>query len=335
MVEFGSLRKPARRRGLRSLAAILTVVCAMVAGVALCGLPAQAAAQWTPWDGQYPGGVLRIDSAGTPYVSYVEPSTNRIWVDRWNAGAWTHLGPAVGTADPSIPAPDLALDAAGNPVVAWNVGQGYGYVSRWDGSSWAAVGSPFFPVRGDAHGFVRIVSTNPLRASYYTSRYYTNSNEILVLMEWNGTAWTQLTTRTVPGDYILSFPFSIVTDGNGNIDVAWQALRPTGSVWDWDLVVEQFAAGTWSRLGGLLNVNPPGWGVTGAQLRASGSQLTVLFSESFFRQADRSYVKQWTGSSWVQLGGLLNPDSSVWRSSCPRQQRDAYSRREQQFRMHR
>ena len=320
MQAFLSMRKHASRPRLHGLATIVTVVCAVVAGVAFGAVPAQAAAKWTPLGGQLNTATsccvqvsMRVDFGGHPYVAYVEASGTNSWlrVDTWRGGAWTHLGSALNTAAPSLSTSSLALDAAGNPVVAWVEG-GQGYVSRWDGTSWKRVGTPF----AGAHDgyYMTIVSTNPLRASYYNL----GPSSTLVLMEWNGTAWTQLATGTGTGGYILSRPDSIVVDGAGNIDVAWQALRPTGSIWDWDLVVEQFAAGTWSRIGGLLNVNPPPWGVGGAQLRVSGTRLTVLFTESFYRQPAQNYASSGraaAGCNSVASSAATPPLGCPWPST--------------------
>ena len=102
----------------------------------------------------------------------------------------------------------------------------------------------------------------------------------------------------------MAFPLSATVDGSGGPIVAWRGLRASGGSSDFDLVVEQWSAGAWTRLGGALNVQPA-WGVYDAQVRAAGGTITVAWGETFFRQPRMNYVKQWSGGGWQQLGGRV------------------------------
>lgn len=75
-------------------------------------------------------------------VSWAENGCNPTAVrvaKRVAAGSWALAGDAVRTGGTSIMATSLALDAAGNPVVAWD-DNGQIHVSRFDGTAWNAVG---------------------------------------------------------------------------------------------------------------------------------------------------------------------------------------------------
>ena len=246
--------------------------------------------------------LLRMDATGNPTVAWVESSagTSRLFVAAWRAGAWSTLGAALDSGNITLSKSSLALDDAGNPIVAWNDGA-TGYVSRWSGSAWLAVGGPFANVMNNQ---MAVLSVSPLVVSTYSSTIPPRS---LTLHTWSGSSWTASGNRTLPG-YSVSFPLSATVDSAGNPTVAWRGLRPSGGSSDWDLVVEQWSAGSWARLGGVLNVNPA-WGVSDAQIRAAGGVITVAWGEIFFRQPGMNYVKQWSGGAWQQLGETVGTNA--------------------------
>ncbi len=91
---------------------------------------------------------LALDAGGNIFVACSENTDPRvnIFVRRWTGSAWALVGP--GSVNQSVTLagqrPSLALEAGGNPVVAWNESYvrtpSVSYLKRWTGSSWALVG---------------------------------------------------------------------------------------------------------------------------------------------------------------------------------------------------
>ena len=103
---------------------------------------------------------LALDSSGNPVVAWYDwtypTSTPEIYIRRFdpgNGGSWVEIGAGsasgMGISNSAVGAvqPSLALDSAGNPVVAWEEGTFWGkgyyiYIRRWNatGGTWDEIG---------------------------------------------------------------------------------------------------------------------------------------------------------------------------------------------------
>jgi hypothetical protein len=90
---------------------------------------------------------LVFDSTGSPVVIWRETAgtADNLYVWRWTGTAWEALGAALSAYPGATNVQDssIALDSAGNPVVAWTEEGSSGYdvhVARWTGSSWQTTG---------------------------------------------------------------------------------------------------------------------------------------------------------------------------------------------------
>lgn len=111
---------------------------------------------------------LQVDAVGYPIVVWLEadegaPSSN-LYVRRWSGTAWEPFGAGI-NADPAISGiddPVLALDASGNPIVAWTGSDGSTtniYVHHWADGQWVPVGGPLSAnpgATGAAHPSLRL-----------------------------------------------------------------------------------------------------------------------------------------------------------------------------------
>jgi len=292
-------RQPRRRT--RRTAGLALCVAAITAVVACTPPPA---ADWTAVGGSVtssgtpPIAVTQVNASGDPVVATVSGST--LSVSTWTGSSWAKLGAKLNTGtSPWVMQGGMALDATGSPIVAWTDG-GSGYVARWSGSAWQAVGAPVANVFDED---LYIASATPLTIGYLRSTGVPPAGRQLIVASWTGSAWTTLAPRVLP-NYTVGYPLSVTLDESGNPIVAWQGLRATGGSGDWDLVVERYSGGAWSQLGGVLNVNPL-WGASGAEVQAAAGTITVSWIETAFRQPFFTYVKQWTGTGWQQLGGAV------------------------------
>ena len=94
---------------------------------------------------------LTLDGSGNPVVAWNEAATNSdasIYVKRWNGAIWAQLG--FGALDVNTNStigaglPSIALQANGDPMVAWSDFDGTSYnahVKRWNGGVWEIVGA--------------------------------------------------------------------------------------------------------------------------------------------------------------------------------------------------
>ncbi|MFC4453861.1 hypothetical protein [Deinococcus sonorensis] len=89
---------------------------------------------------------LAVGAQG-PVAAWLEDQNglDTVFVKRWTGQQWTSLGSALNVMPGTLAErPNLALDAAGRPLVAWVEGRGGGprrvYAKRWDGQRWNVLG---------------------------------------------------------------------------------------------------------------------------------------------------------------------------------------------------
>ena len=109
------------------------------------GISRSAGRSWDPW--------LDLDAAGNPVVAWRDDTYGNMetWLRRWWLGsAWVEVGRSAyeggisGTKGTTVD-PQLRLDSAGHPVVAWTEetgGSWSAFVRFWDGKAWTELVGP-------------------------------------------------------------------------------------------------------------------------------------------------------------------------------------------------
>ncbi|HIE10672.1 MAG TPA: hypothetical protein EYP62_03600, partial [Kiritimatiellae bacterium] len=94
------------------------------------------------------GAVVRVAGDGNPVVAWLQGTASgwTIYLAKWDGAAWTELGGSLSAGVPGavmpVEPPVMAIDGAGNPVLAWVEVSGVTVVRvrRWTGSSWQDLG---------------------------------------------------------------------------------------------------------------------------------------------------------------------------------------------------
>lgn len=89
---------------------------------------------------------LKAGADGALVAAWMEDQggVDNVFAKRWTGSGWARLGASL-NVDPTQPAerPNLALDAAGRPLLAWAEGQAGSrrvYAKRWTGARWQLLG---------------------------------------------------------------------------------------------------------------------------------------------------------------------------------------------------
>jgi hypothetical protein len=252
---------------------------------------------------------VAVDIRGNPVVSWVETAGTyiNIYVKRWTGSNWVQLGgPLNVSAFEEGRQPSLAIDTSGNPVVSWTetAGSSYNiYVKRWNGTSWLQLGgelnidagrqafNPSLALDSSGNPVVSWQERDGISYSIYVKR-------------WNGTIWMPVGTTSLDIDFFKDAQLpSLAIDSSGNPVVSWE--EDDGS--SYNIYVKRWTGSSWVQLGTILDVN--------SNQDAYASSLAVVDSSvvassgnpvvSWVENGD-IYVKRWSGTSWVQLGGSLN-----------------------------
>ncbi|MFO7543869.1 MAG: Ig-like domain-containing protein [Trueperaceae bacterium] len=253
---------------------------------------------------------LAISDAGVPTVAWSESDGIAVGVHvrRWTGTAWSTLGsPVSAKAGMDIFAPSLALDDAGNPVVAWTeVGKGevYIHVQRWTGRAWEPLGGALSAGTGSTDAgppSLRLDGTgNPLVA-WHERDGATNVFNIYV-RRWTGTAWASfgdaLSART--GTTHALRP-SLEVDGNGQPLVAWEEQETEAGTFH--VRVHRWTGSDWLGVGGFLSsvVGDTPAGFASLAVSSTGDPV-VAWDEGAPQAAWDVYVRQRTAGSWNALG---------------------------------
>ncbi|MEW6358544.1 MAG: FG-GAP-like repeat-containing protein [Planctomycetota bacterium] len=183
------------------------------------------------------GASIAIGTDGNPIVAWYDNTSGdyEIYLRRWDGSSWVEATPGsasgggISNNAGASSAPRLAIGADGNPIVAWDddsSGDTEVYVRRWNGASWAelgtgsATGGGISNNSGTSSGQSLAIGPdgNPIVAWRDNS---TGSDETYV-RRWNGSSWAEMGTDSATGNGISNTPGSV----SGS---PWIAIGPDGN----------------------------------------------------------------------------------------------------------
>lgn len=206
---------------------------------------------WTQWRSRYLGDDLPyaartravVARAGEPVLAWGEylrkPDGSRLTVRAWTGTTWSR-SVAFNDLRQFSRTPALALNGAGNPVVAWLQGDVLAsdvLVSRWTGEQWERLGTPV-----NRRGRTYLASTRLVldRAGRPVVAWLedVSGRDTLFAARWDGTAWRSLGGAV--SVHQASSP-SLALDAGGQAVLSWveerggpgtvHAARWSGSAW--------------------------------------------------------------------------------------------------------
>jgi len=254
--------------------------------------------------------VIQVDASGRPVVAFTErvngtpvggvtPFEQQVFVKRWNGSQWTVLGGKLNSGNNDTAGRvRLALDASGNPVVAWTERNktslaDEAHVKRWTGTVWQDLGGPLnalivtaFDADAYTGGIVVDGSGAPVLALAALVAPQQFNTE---LRRWNGSAWLRL------GDALLSaYPYDLTIDpADGQPGVLWKD-------WVGSLYVSKWTGSARSGYGGIASIYGPGVPSAASLAFRAGSVPVVAYQYNpGFGQTVA--VVSHDGSSWSTL----------------------------------
>jgi hypothetical protein len=223
-------------------------------------------------------GTFAISTAGDIYIAWIESSSQPINVARWTGSTWDRsYGTLLTSPTASTSVPSIAITSSGQPVVRWvepvNMGRGPGYVSRWNGNSWA----PYPGAPGDYSG--------PLVLDQSDMPIVLAGNQI---SRWTGSSWT-----SPQGMKLYSLAINSADQGVG-LGV--------------DSVIQPVAL---SKSGALTNYVPAltgesPFGALRIAIDATDEPIITWYSNvSGTSSTAQLHVARWTGAEWDQGYGIF------------------------------
>ncbi|MBI4575862.1 MAG: hypothetical protein HY722_06320 [Planctomycetes bacterium] len=273
---------------------------------------------------------VAVDSMGRAVVAWNELETGsrtlQVYLRRWSGTAWDALGGSASVGGLSrtsdhAEAVTLALDATGNPVVAWEQTipgswprYRQVYLRRWTGSAWEELG-------GSATGGG--VSATPGQSQMPSVVVDSLGRPVVAWLEgdprsrevrlarWDGRAWTGLGGSSGPGGLSLGptgedYRPALALDAADRPAVAWSNLDPTGA---WQVYLRRFDGTAWVELAGSgsgpgLSATPGASRFADLAVDAATANPVVVWSDTSGPSSGwETYLRRWDGGAWVEVGG--------------------------------
>jgi hypothetical protein len=251
--------------------------------------------------------------------SYYSSAFARFWTgSAWSGGA---VGCFSAVCSGNLRQNTQALLAVGNaPTLAtieWNhatyTPEGYLYVSQWNGTAWAAMGSKL-NINGTGSqildGSMATDGVNP--AACWSeqvvdgTRANVTTTPQIQCSQWNGSSWARLGQKSFNQNASSWASDATMTYVGGKYYIGWVERTTAGTT---NLYVCRWDGSSCTVLGGgLLNNSGAGWAAH-PSLANDGANVYVAWEEQpALGQHSMGYVKQWNGTSWSQVGSALNAD---------------------------
>jgi hypothetical protein len=202
---------------------------------------------------------IAIDGSGKPVIvwrDYRTSSNAEIYVRQWDGSSWVEMGTGGATVGGisnnagTSSTPAIAIDADGNPIVAWQDSTGGNneiYVRRWDplSSSWvemgtgSASGKGISTNAGSSSDLALVGGANPLIAWMDNSA----GNYEIYVKRWDASAWVDTEPGSASGGgisnntYDSAYP-SLAVSPDGGIVMAWSDYDGK----DWETFVRRWVS---------------------------------------------------------------------------------------------
>jgi hypothetical protein len=245
---------------------------------------------------------LVVGADGQPVVAYVRApgsADSNVFVAKWDGQTWTPLGGAIGS--PPASDPSLALDAGGNPTIAWVEGAPHSLkISRWEpASGWVALPSPTGP---DPLGpSVAVSASGVIWLAYRdgTQQWQSNPGDCVQRLTPGSSSWTSEGCRAAgyPGGV------SIRMESDEGPLFAYSWIDQSG------MAVLGRSGSSWVRRGSV----PTGASIFNEGLDPSlaASPRGTAIAWKWKRSSDpwKVFAAKWSGGDWPTTG--LTSDSAL------------------------
>lgn len=272
---------------------------------------------------------LALDKTNNPVVAWYEDNigntSSNIYVKRWNGSSWVQLGSALNVRATQLAQdPALALDASGNPVVAWSEKDSASsniYVKRWNGSSWVLLGS-LLDIRADQEASVPSLkldsSNNPVVA--WQENMSPNCCPNIYVKRWNGTSWLQVGSGLRVAPTGISTSPSLALDATNTPTVAWKDSNGSTQ----SISVKKWDGSSWATLANTLNIKATNITDFPSLALDTNGHPVVAWEEVVGTFRSDIYVKRFVTNGWRPLGRALdiNVADDAFHSSIARKNND-------------
>jgi hypothetical protein len=268
----------------------------------------------TMGNSSYPA--LVMDPDDNPILAWADaaPGAAQIYAKRWDGSAWVEIGggsasgAGLSNGIGGFNTPALAIDPAGDPILAW--GGPDIYALRFDGSEWVElgagsatgggisnlVGSSFGPdLAFDAAGMPIVAWSNNTDVGEFN----------IFVRRFDGSTWVEVgagsgTGKGVTNAGAVAGTAQLLVDAGDVMTVLYDygisnsnvhALRFDGSAW----------------LGSLGTVSQSGWGAFPTAVLDDDDRVITAYRNKLDMADDLDiYAKRFDGNDWVELGGTTN-----------------------------
>jgi hypothetical protein len=207
-----------------------------------------------------------------------------------HAQTWRQLNPPPNIFSDGILS--IASDTIGNLYAAGkfkNANNEF-IVARWNGSSWAELGSPYTTLK--ANNVVTCLALDK-KGNLYAAGGFTDNTGNYYIAKWDGNNWSSLgsgATALKPNNLI----YAMSVDGLDNVYVAGGFTNSAGKQY-----VAKWDGTKWNELGSganSLNANGLIYSIT------VDIHDNVYTAGHFANNNGKYYVAEWNGTSWSEVG---------------------------------
>lgn len=222
----------------------------------------------------------------------------------WTADTWRALGGVLNYDQPRPAANlNLALDAGGTPVLAWNENSGDNDVvvfRAWQGGAWTDWRARYLGISSPQAAKTRAVAAwqgDPVLVWGENPRQ--GPGTVLTLRRWRDGGWERSAPLNTPGTY--GRQPALALGARGEVTAAWLE----GDVDASQVVVARQAGAGWQRVGEPLARRGPTYVASPRLALDTRGTPTVAWLEDVDGR-DTLFASRWTGGRWAALGGALS-----------------------------